>query len=287
MLSRYEKRNFTESETIWIALYKNLHNMPHWHIENELILCLTGQAKVMVNDSIYAVPQDYCVFCDSGDVHYVNSNSDCVLLVCQFKEELFHKVARNIELCVPVFKDRFGIKHVLEEISDELHNKESYYAQKANSQLINLMIDIFRQEKSKPKSESNTISYNRYRDLLGWLDREFPNISFQEAAAFLNLSESHFSRFFNKMSGMSFSQFSNAMRIEKAITLLRSRPEIKTTQVMIECGFNTIRNFNRVFKQFTGFTPKSLPADFSFTFPNFPSTGKPFDPTLENSILLS
>ena len=34
------------------------------------------------------------------------------------------------------------------------------------------------------------------------------------------------------------------------------------TEIASRCGFATIRNFNRIFKEFTGYTPKALPQDY-------------------------
>ena len=52
------------------------------------------------------------------------------------------------------------------------------------------------------------------------------------------------------------------------------------------CGFNTIRNFNRVFKELTGYTPRTLPKDYRFirSLKEYKDNG--FDPTLHGSEIL-
>ena len=50
--------------------------------------------------------------------------------------------------------------------------------------------------------------------------------------------------------------------------------------------FNTIRNFNRVFKEMTGYTPGTLPRDYSFAC-NLHRNGEGgFDPTLGCTVVL-
>ena len=57
------------------------------------------------------------------------------------------------------------------------------------------------------------------------------------------------------------------------------------TEISIACGFGTIRNFNRVFKEFTGYSPKKLPENYVFY--NFKDNDKKdFDPTLNCTVVL-
>ena len=58
------------------------------------------------------------------------------------------------------------------------------------------------------------------------------------------------------------------------------RKKMNMTEISISCGFGTIRNFNRVFKSLTGYSPKSLPSNYAYIY-NFKDTDeKSFDPTL-------
>lgn len=53
------------------------------------------------------------------------------------------------------------------------------------------------------------------------------------------------------------------------------------TQISLDCGFDTIRNFNRVFKNHTGYAPKDMPPDYTFVYKGSPGNDSGFDPTLE------
>lgn len=54
---------------------------------------------------------------------------------------------------------------------------------------------------------------------------------------------------------MDFASFVNKYRIQFACELLKNSDE-DVTQIAMKCGFSTIRNFNRVFKNEMGQTPK-------------------------------
>ncbi|MDD6680432.1 MAG: hypothetical protein PUE53_04350, partial [Galactobacillus timonensis] len=68
-------------------------------------------------------------------------------------------------------------------------------------------------------------------------------------------------------------------------TLLRSG-NYTVSEVFFKSGFNTMRNFNRVFHEITGYSPRELPADYFMNLRTDNPAGKSFDPTLDTSVLL-
>ena len=86
------------------------------------------------------------------------------------------------------------------------------------------------------------------------------------------------------MSGMTFTKYLNIIRIEKAVTLLLES-QLSVTEVAQNTGFGTIRSFNRVFKELTGYTPKSLPDDYKFIKIGTAESGG-FDPTLSEPAMI-
>ena len=53
---------------------------------------------------------------------------------------------------------------------------------------------------------------------------------------------------------MTFSMYLNHIRVNKAIDLIQNT-DLSMTEIAMNCGFETIRNFNRVFKEIMGCTP--------------------------------
>lgn len=88
------------------------------------------------------------------------------------------------------------------------------------------------------------------------------------------------------MTGLTFSRYMNVLRVDRAIELLGQLEDITMADLMARCGFNTLRNFNRVFKEITGYPPKHLPANFSLNRRAFVNEETGFDPTLDTSIVL-
>lgn len=66
----------------------------------------------------------------------------------------------------------------------------------------------------------------------------------------------YLSAIFHKESGIRFNDYVSIARIEKAKEMLKSFPEKSIAEVFIASGFQSIQNFNRVFKKIEGKSPK-------------------------------
>ena len=58
------------------------------------------------------------------------------------------------------------------------------------------------------------------------------------------------------------------------------------TEISIRCGFETIRNFNRIFKKYTGYAPRDIPGSFVLSSNIQTDDEQGTDPTLTESELL-
>lgn len=286
MLAKYEKRTYVGSEHVWVGKYRNLHNISHWHLEHELIVCCQGSARVMINDRLFTVHGGECAFCPSGSVHYINAGDDAIVLICIFDEKLTHGITDAHRLDTPVFADRYGVASVLASMLDELSRRPLFFSERTEGLVLQLMADVFRGEPINHQPTKPSAVMTRYKELLCKLDGEYEFISFSEAAEYMNFSQVYFSGYFKRQSGMTFTQYMNVVKIEKAVQLLSAGHGMKMSEVMSRCGFNTIRSFNRTFKELTGYSPRQIPPRYSLNTRSVQSVQDTFDPTLDVSVLL-
>lgn len=287
MLAKFEKRAYAGNEHVWVGKYRNLHNISHWHMEHELIACREESAQVMLDDTMFNITQQQCIFCHSGCVHYISASPDSLLLVCLFNEKMYDPITSPFALENPVFEDRYGILPKLSEIRHELQNQPIFFECRTEAMIGEILVDVFRGEPLRRAQWQFSDVITRYKQLLNHIDLEYEHITYQNAVQFMNMSDAYFSRYFKRQAGMTFSQYLNVVRIEKAVQLLDSAPTMKITDVMLRCGFNTIRSFNRVFREVTGFTPTTLPPGYVLNTRSVPTIQGSFDPTLSDAELLN
>lgn len=286
MLANYEHRSFDKGAHIWIEKYLGLCNIPHWHFESELIVCLFGKASVMLEGTLYELTPDYCIFCASESIHNIASGKESLLLVAQFEKPAGQELP-DYRLKTPLFRDRYQARERLQHIYRECQEKPPFYAEMVNAVATELMIDVLRGEEMLEARGDDSSSLLRYKELLSEIDLHYSTLSFQDAAAFMNMSQAYFSRFFKRVSGMTFSRYLNVVRVSRAIDLRNADPNLSVRELLAETGFNTIRNFNRVFKSVTGYAPKQLPANYILHIRSLTTEVSFFDPTLDISEALS
>ena len=86
---------------------------------------------------------------------------------------------------------------------------------------------------------------------------EMPRTS--DAAREAHVSPQYLCRLFKREAGMTFSEFVLRSLVEKAKQSLKE-PTLRITDVAFDAGFQSIPHFNRVFKRFTGTSPKGYRA---------------------------
>ena len=90
-------------------------------------------------------------------------------------------------------------------------------------------------------------------------------VTLEEAAQISNLSVSAFSRYFKSRVNKSFTDFLTEVRISHACKLLHES-ELNISEISYECGFFTLSNFNKLFKERMRKTPNEYRKEFKSTF---------------------
>lgn len=95
----------------------------------------------------------------------------------------------------------------------------------------------------------------RFKNVHEYIINKFrKKLYIREVAEIAGLSESAFSHYFKKHSLKSFSDFVIDLRLYYARELLRNT-STSITSIAYESGFNSISNFNRLFRERSGMTP--------------------------------
>lgn len=86
-------------------------------------------------------------------------------------------------------------------------------------------------------------------------------ITLDEVSELMNMSSVSFNRFIKKRTGKTFVEYVNDVRIGYASRWLIEK-DLSISEIAFLCGFNSIANFNRVFKKNKGRTPTRYRQDF-------------------------
>ena len=285
MLANHEHRLYPDHSLVWVGKYRNLKNISHWHFDHEIAVCESGEAQISLNQETYTLRKGQCIYLRGQSVHSILSAPGATLYVSLFSEELIRRITDNYCLVNPVFTDELRVSETLERIRTDGFKKERFYGEISNALMQQLIAEIFSSLEIKEEAVSTSAATERYKKLLYDIDENAGEYNFSRAVEYMNMSEAYFSRFFKKISGMTFSMYLNHIRVNKAIDLIQNT-EMSMTEIAMNCGFETIRNFNRVFKQITGYSPRELPDGYVLNLRSNSGNDSEFDPTISTSELM-
>lgn len=151
-----------------------------------------------------------------------------------------------------------GIALRLQEIEGEFQRQNTDYKLMVKLQVLELLVLIRREyadcviEPSKPV----TTEYLAHMDrALDYIDQNLTGeLHLSDVAREAAMSPTYFSSLFKKLNGITLWEYVQSRRVEIAAEMLLSTDR-SVTQIALECGYNSISNFNRSFKAVTGQSP--------------------------------
>lgn len=103
-----------------------------------------------------------------------------------------------------------------------------------------------------------TAGENAVSQAKGYIARHYASkITLVETAAYVHLNPAYFSSVFKQLTGTSFKEYVNRVRIAKSIQLLKNS-SYDIIDIAIATGFEDQSYFTKIFKKYTGSTPRQL-----------------------------
>ncbi len=280
MKAYYEKRTYPQDMPI--RIYKHEHRSfsfhAHWHSDIELIFVCEGTLRFGINRDIKTLSKGNVAICCSGDIHFYDSqNMESTIYILVFKpsligchgnwpEDIRFKNSFITQSMLqenkidPSTIDR--IEEIFENIYYEMKECIPYYPMFVTSKIMELCGICQRIIPSSPidsKIENKRISNLKImQEIIYYLESNYmKSLTLADTASYFNLSTSHFCRLFQRLTGTNFNHYLNTIRVNIAEEQVKSSNN-SITNIALECGFNNIRTFNRVFKTLKGYSPSCL-----------------------------
>ena len=232
-------------------IYQNAVFHSHFHKNYELIYVIEGKTTVPVNGQSFTLSAGELLLVPPFFVHCIDV-SDSVVWVGVFSEDYVaefssaHTGKLYSKFRCGEREEAFLKEHLFIRTKPDLYMlKSCLYLVCAecvkNSECINSERDMnFSERVVKYVSEN--------------LNAEF---TMHSLAKEQNYEYHYFSLLFHRCFAMNFSDFINSIRFEHACTMLKNSNS-PVTVISDECGFGSLRNFNRIFKKYSGQTPSEF-----------------------------
>ena len=227
-------------------IYKGVSYRTHFHKNYELLYVIAGNCHITVGQHGWDLETGQLFLVPPYAVHGFTCREDTVLWVCVFSADHISGFSLSDRLFSPFRCDpetgaflqthlfvlpeapRLVLQGCLYLVCDQCRRNATQEAQWDFDRILQI---------------TQIVSDH--------LDQEL-DLAF--VAQTLNYEYHYFSRLFHSLFGMNFRKFVNLYRIEQACQMLQ-QTDLSISQIALDCGFRTVRSFNRAFLAHTGCAP--------------------------------
>lgn len=235
-----------------IRVYEDFSYVTHFHRDFELIYVEKGEVEITVEGKIYPAKEGQMALILSNLIHSYESPKGSRAIVHVFSQDnvpAFAKLVADKDVCTPVFdcdgsaRDFYLSYCIEKEKRSKLAMKSALYA--VCGEFCEKSVFI-------PARSGNTKPVHR---MLSYISEHYKEeISLKKMAQELGYEMHYLSRVFSTNVKINIRSYINLYRIDSARERLIGS-EDSIAQIALESGFQSIRNFNRVFSATMGRKP--------------------------------
>ena len=248
--SRSENQNY-----LYFSRSENMKFRPHLQHSFEFFYVESGQMDIMIDGRSFSVVAGQAVLILPGQIHSFNGTTRfgfrMAIFSCDFVYD-FYSCIRGKESENPIFPlEDIGPLLLLEKQDDN-----RFLIKSALYSLVGQFLAYC------PLREKDMEYTEPLERTIAYVQEHFSEpLSLKELAATLGYHYNYLSSYLNSKLGIHFSTLVNSYRIDRACELLE-HSDMTVTGVAEQCGFETIRSFNRSFKELRGCTPNQYRINF-------------------------
>jgi len=244
----YQFQHFGISEYFCKEYGENFSFPVHLHQSFEFIYVMQGEMNVTVNNRCYTLKNGEAVLVFPNQLHSIESVKSRHML-CIFSPELIKAFSSKHKNRIPLENKVSVDGYIIDEL-DKIFENSSSVEKKA---VLYPICAAF--EKKAVYAEKSKYEENLLNSIFSFVEKNFDKeCDLGALAEQMGYSYTYLSRCFKKITGISFNSYVNRYRINNACYLLNNT-DCTVLQCALECGYKSVRSFNRNFLNALSITP--------------------------------
>lgn len=242
----------------------------HVHSFVEVLYGVDCEYHIYVDDRIYNFKSGDLIFFFSNQVHRIETLRPKAMkhILVQFTHEFINdtSISSISKYIIPfMLKDKknkcyflaeelesTGIPDIMWGVYREAKNRSYGYEIALKTYIQQISLFLLRQWNSNKDLTINSLDETRMLDIFEYIEENYQeHISASELAQKYYVSCSYFSRWFKRVTGQTFKQYLNSVRINRAAELLANSNR-NVTEIAMMTGFPTTSYFIKQFKLLNG-----------------------------------
>lgn len=245
------------------------YEMPlHWHRDFELVLVKSGQLTLHLNTMEYHLKQGDIAVVNCGVLHR-GTPQNCIYecIVCDINI-LRRSADAPTDLILPIISGQMTVNVLLEadnsaayssavSLFGAMRQASPFFELEVMSRLFAFFFELYKADLVRPhKVNRQDANITRVSELLDWLeDNLVEPITLARLSKMAGLNEKYFCRVFKEVTGKTFTDYLNGLRIDHACRMLLYE-KTSVTEAALHSGFSDMSYFSKVFKKHKNCSPR-------------------------------
>lgn len=256
----------------------------HFHSELEIIYVEEGKGERFVADSMEYFGSGDLILLGSNLPHYMRSSNiyykgDASLrvkgVIIQFAHDYMHtaisEYAELNHIKLLLQKAKRGIHYPCPKNNEIIDLIKKMPVSDGVCQITNLLLLLDKMAAFPDKRVLGSLGFNerlsdfsdnRIEKVLSYLMYHYAEpLKLEDIASIIPMNATAFCRYFKEKTGKTYVEYIQGLRVGYACKLLVGTNH-DISQISLECGFNTLCHFYKVFRRSTGLTPSDYRKQF-------------------------
>lgn len=243
----------------------------HYHQHHEIYYQLSGERYYFIKDRTYHIKKGDLVLIPMYELHKTLSTnlSSYERILINFTIPFFHGLFTtddiNLLHCfqqeVHVLRFNIAEQSIIENLLFKMLQEQKAKASGFLTALKILLADLllfstrYALQLHSDDFEFPSTIHQKVSEIVKYINVNFPqNLTLQHISEQFYISPYYFCRIFKEVTGFTFVEYLNLIRIKEAQNLLLNTSS-NVTQISQQVGFDNPTHFGRVFKSNSGFSP--------------------------------
>ncbi|MBM7708859.1 AraC family transcriptional regulator [Enterococcus lemanii] len=245
------------------------YRRPHLHSDLEIIYVLRGTLALTMDSKTYYVRKNEFIVINAFQLHELATPQQVKLLILQINpkeyETFFPQINEILfqnQVLTNANLTNFGsFKQLFLQTCLVYFQENSFFQLECHGYAALTLFALLEQAPydviSEKEQNALLLRKERLRRMIDYIQQHFhEKLLLADLAKQENLSINYLSHFFQNHLGMSFQNYLNHIRCEKAHFLIKNT-EMSLLNISETCGFSDLRYLNRAFQQIYHFSPKA------------------------------
>lgn len=252
----YQSQNSLSSDSIKLENGIDFNFPMHLHSSFEFIIVTEGEMVVTVDGTPYVLCCMDALLIFPNQMHKLETPEHSCHFLCIFPQNIVQAYSKTVMSKVPE-DNKFRPEFSLVERLASLNDNDTVMTVKGVLYSLCGIFDQNRIYKERAGGKESLLS-----DIFRFVEDNYGNdCSLEALSRHTSYHYVYLSKYFKQCTGMSFTDYVNRYRVSEACYLLQNLDQtiLKTAY---DCGFDSLRSFNRNFKAIIGTTPSEYQSKF-------------------------